>query len=154
MPIPNFSSSGVLPSFVNNNPTDPRSRSPYRATIFDVVEAFCTSKERAKLLLGLNKYRKHLFEGGFVNGFQWIDGSFVENVEMTRNKSPQDIDVFTFFERPIQYIGPEIDWRYIFKTQLEPKYFNASIMRPIFCCDTYGTDLGVHPRALVNCVSY
>lgn len=95
MPIPNFSASGVLPPFVNNNPTDPLSRSPYRATIFELVETFCTSSARANLLLGLNRCRKHLFEGGFVNGFQWIDASFVENIELRENRPPRDIDVFT-----------------------------------------------------------
>jgi hypothetical protein len=34
---------------------------------------------------------------GFIDGFQWIDGSFVED------KIPADIDVITFFHRPRGY---------------------------------------------------
>lgn len=154
MPIPSFSASGVLPHCVNNNPTDPNSRSPYRATIFELVEAFCTSRERANLLLGLNQYRKHLFEGGFVNGFQWIDGSFVENVEVRRNRPPRDIDIITFFHRPNQYMGQEKDWRHIFSTNIHPIYFDSEKMKPIFLCDTYCAELDSHPRALISSATY
>ena len=35
-----------------------------------------------------------------MRGFQWIDGSFVENVESLRARAPEDIDVVTFYYVP------------------------------------------------------
>lgn len=35
-----------------------------------------------------------------VSGFQWVDGSFMENVELTHKRSPKDLDVVTFFNLP------------------------------------------------------
>lgn len=37
---------------------------------------------------------------GLVEGFQWIDGSFLEHVESTEGRDPRDIDVVTFFRLP------------------------------------------------------
>ena len=33
-------------------------------------------------------------------GFQWIDGSFIENIETIHCRDPRDIDVVTFFHLP------------------------------------------------------
>jgi hypothetical protein len=37
---------------------------------------------------------------GLDNGFQWIDGSFVEDVEKSRGRAPGDVDIVTFAHRP------------------------------------------------------
>ena len=35
-----------------------------------------------------------------ISGFQWLDGSFMEDKETLKGKAPNDIDVVTFFELP------------------------------------------------------
>ena len=45
---------------------------------------------------GFLRYRNALHEHGFVDGFQWINGSFSENIEDREGRSPNDIDVVTF----------------------------------------------------------
>jgi len=35
-----------------------------------------------------------------VQGFQWIDGSFVEDIERTERRKPNDIDIVTFHYVP------------------------------------------------------
>jgi hypothetical protein len=154
MPIPDFATHGALPPFISGQATIPAARSPYTASMLDVVERFCTSKDRAKLLKGLNHYRKHLQSGGFVSGYQWVDGSFVENVEKLRNRSPSDIDVVTLFNRPLKYQAEPKSWPTDYEGQLFARYFDTNAMKPEYKCDTYGIDLDAGSRALVRNSTY
>ena len=38
---------------------------------------------------------------GIGSGFQWLDGSFLENVEMTEKRDPGDLDLVTFFRQAV-----------------------------------------------------
>lgn len=154
MPIPEFAAHGALPPFISGHATDPNARSPYQATMIEVVERFCTSPARAQLLKGLNAYRKHLHAGGFISGTQWIDGSFVENVELLRRRPPNDIDVVTLFNRPVKYQLNVSAWAADFATHLFASYFDTKLMKPQFKCDTYPIDLDAGPRALVRNTTY
>lgn len=58
------------------------------------------TEARRRLLAGLLNFRVALHEAGLVEGFQGIDGSFVENVEERESRSPEDIDLVTFFSIP------------------------------------------------------
>jgi hypothetical protein len=40
---------------------------------------------------------------GLVGGFQWLDGSFMEHVELLEKRAPRDIDVVTFFDAPAAF---------------------------------------------------
>ncbi|MCF1707756.1 hypothetical protein L0V05_02890 [Tabrizicola sp. J26] len=154
MTIPEFAPNGVLPSFVGDQPAESSCRSPYRASMLEVVERFCTSPQRAELLLGLNEYRKLLFTGGFVSGSQWIDGSFVENVEERRRRSPSDIDVVTLFNRPIRYQATPSSWHFDYQNRIFPKYFDTKKMKPLYGCDTYAIDLDSGGGALIRNTTY
>ncbi|WP_426763559.1 DUF6932 family protein [Hafnia paralvei] len=33
---------------------------------------------------------------GLAEGFQWVDGSFTENVELIERRTPNDVDVVIF----------------------------------------------------------
>ncbi len=154
MPIPEFGTHGALPPFTSGDPTNPTARSPYAATMDEMVERFCTSVERARLLKGLNQYRRHLHSGGFVSGSQWIDGSFVEDVEATRKRAPSDIDVVTLFHRPLKYQIQPANWMRDYQGHLFAMYFDTSKMKPAYKCDTYAIDLDVAPRALVRNTAY
>jgi hypothetical protein len=154
MNIPAFAPNGALPPFVDGDPTDVAKRSPFEVSIFEVVDRFCTSKPRACLLKGLNAYRKHLFTGGFVSGLQWIDGSFVEDVETLRGRPPSDIDVVTMFNRPLTYQGGSVDWQTVYSSLLHRAYFDTTQMKPKFGCDTYSIDLDVSGSSLVRATTY
>lgn len=98
--IPSFNASLVLPPFTGDDPGQRATMSPYQTDILAFVRRFATSTQRTALLVGLLDYRKTLRSAGVASGFQWIDGSFVENVEVTRGRPPGDIDLVTFAPAP------------------------------------------------------
>lgn len=91
---------GIVPPIRPNAPGHDLDRSPYSATLAEVVQMFATSQERANILSGLFNYRAALHANGLVTGFQWLDGSFLENIEDLDDRPPNDIDVVTFFRLP------------------------------------------------------
>lgn len=68
-------------------------RSPYQVRMIDVAETFSFSEKRRVILKGLLSYRKALYDAGILLGFQWINGSFMENIEMLEQRAPNDMDV-------------------------------------------------------------
>jgi hypothetical protein len=97
--IPNWDLSGVLPPI---NQIDPTSvdRSPYSISLTDMVLRFATTPERQNVLAGFLGFRSALHSAGLTDGFQWIDGSFAEDIERIEGRGPHDIDVVTFFRLP------------------------------------------------------
>lgn len=97
--IPNWNAQGVLPPI---NPVDPTSaeRSPYAVSLSDFVLHFGTSGQRRTILLGLLGFRRALHAAGLSAGFQWIDGSYLEDIERIESRAPADMDVVTFFHLP------------------------------------------------------
>lgn len=95
--IPQWDRQGLLPPV---DPVDPISpdRSPYQASLLDMVLRFATTPERCVVLRGFLAYRAALHRVGLVDGFQWINGSFTEHVETIEHRAPKDIDVVTFFK--------------------------------------------------------
>jgi hypothetical protein len=97
--IPRWNSIGILPPFDENNPTS-SSRSPYMSSLDELALHFCESPQRQKIFRGFLEYRNWLQDIGIKSGFQWIDGSFLEHVEMIESREPQDLDVVTFYKLP------------------------------------------------------
>lgn len=97
--VPDWNSHGVLPPIHVLNPTSV-DRSPYRVSLTDVILRFGTTMERQNILGGLLRFRKSLHEVGLESGFQWVDGSFLEHIEILEDRSPADVDVVTFFHLP------------------------------------------------------
>jgi hypothetical protein len=98
--IPAWNISGVLPPVRPGKPGHSPDRSPYVAELHQVVERFVGSSERTAILQGLLDYRHELHDIGIVNGFQWLDGSFMEQTEILESRSPNDVDLVTFFHLP------------------------------------------------------
>ena len=95
LPMPDSYSSWLLPA---NNPDAPASRggydrSPYRVSLAEFAIKFGASPRRLRLLSAFLEYRSELHSIGLVRGFQWVDGSFVENAEIRRGLPPNDIDL-------------------------------------------------------------
>ncbi|MCY4510452.1 MAG: hypothetical protein OXG35_26370 [Acidobacteria bacterium] len=97
--IPAWTAQGVLPAIDVESPTS-SSRSPYRVSLLDFVVRFGSTDARRTLLRGLLEYRAALHALDLVGGFQWLDGSFLEDVETVERRQPRDIDLVTFFRLP------------------------------------------------------
>ena len=100
--IPEWNTLGLLPPI---DPAAPASqeRSPYRVALPDVVARFATSPERRQILRGWLNFRAALHGMGIVEGFQWLDGSFMEQVEVLERRTPRDIDVVSFVRVPATF---------------------------------------------------
>lgn len=98
--IPSWSSMGVLPPISPGQPGHSKDRSPYKVDLSTFVSRFMTSQERINILKLLLQFRGELYKLGIISGFQWIDGSFLENIEVLESRSPRDMDIITFFNLP------------------------------------------------------
>ena len=101
-PIPDWNDSTVIPAIDPGDPVSPE-RSPYGASLLDIVRRFGHTRARRQLLKGLLDFRSELHVAGFVDGFQWLNGSFAENIELREDRDPCDIDLVTFFYGPEEY---------------------------------------------------
>ncbi|MCB9933237.1 MAG: hypothetical protein H6841_07445 [Planctomycetes bacterium] len=100
MTIPDWNAAGVLPPIRPAATGNSPDRSPYAVDLLSLVDRFATSPDRMAILDGMLHFRAALHQAGLVSGFQWFDGSFLEDVEAIEIRAPRDIDVVTFFELP------------------------------------------------------
>ncbi len=98
--IPAWNSAGVLPAIRPSQQGHSPDRSPYSVPLSDVIYQFATSPERILILKGLLDYRAALHKLGLTSGFQWLDGSFMENIETLEMRPPNDMDAVTYFYLP------------------------------------------------------
>jgi hypothetical protein len=97
--IPAWNPQGVIPPVDVLDPIS-STRSPYPVSLTDLALRFGTSPARLTILDGLLRFRAALHTVGLVDGFQWIDGSFLEDVETLESRPPNDLDVVTFYNLP------------------------------------------------------
>jgi hypothetical protein len=133
--IPAWNISAVLPPVRPGAVGHSPDRSPYSASFADVVVRFATSPERIAILRGLLRYRGELVRRGIATGFQWLNGSFMEQKEVLESTPPNDVDVVTFFSLP-----PGIDEATLLATAGE--LFNSGITKPQYHVDAYACLLG------------
>jgi len=93
--IPFWNAQGVLPPIDDQDPTSPN-RAPYATDVLQIIERFSTSNERCSVLEGYLAHRAELHRMGITGGLQWLNGSFMENVELLESRAPNDMDVVTF----------------------------------------------------------
>lgn len=145
MPIPEFGFGNVLPPFLANDVVGVFApRSPYLATMSELVMRFATSPERTTILRGLIGFREEIRNLGFSTGFQWIDGSFVEHCEVVKGRPPSDVDVVSVMRRPDYYAEGAAWGQFIDQygeTLLDPAYCKEK-----FHCDAYFIDLDIPPE--------
>lgn len=143
IPIPPFEATGVLPPVIGS-PTVPGSQAPYRVSLVDVVRRFSGSEERRAILRGFLAYRAELHAVGLTQGFQWLDGSFAEQIELLEDRSPKDIDVVTFPQSQPH------------STQAAQaiELFKPQAMKDRFRCDAYGVPPGLPAYAATRHATY
>lgn len=147
MPIPAFTIDGVLPPYVG--PDGPggaaEDMSPYTVTALEVVTTLATSNERRDILRGWLRHRADLRAVGFERGFQWLDGSFVEN------KQPRDLDVVSFLYRPKGIQDPS---QLLTVMRANGTLFVRNLVKMEYRLDAFPVDLDGSPEALVSSTRY
>ena len=147
MPIPAFTIDGVLPPFVG--PDGPGGAavdlSPYIVSALEVVQCFGSTPERRTILNGWLRHRAAMRAIGFDRGFQWLDGSFVED------KQPRDLDIVTFLYRP-----PGVPDRDALAAMMHANLdlFLRPRVREVYSLDSFSIDLDGSPEGLVGTSRY
>ena len=101
-PFPQWDERGFLPPYTSHA-TDEEGRSPYPASLVELISRFGFTAKRREILTGFLNFRAALHAAGIVQGFQWVNGSFVEDKMWTRGSEPDDIDLVTFYRLPSNY---------------------------------------------------
>lgn len=156
MPLPSFDARGLLPPFAGADATTAH-RSPYWVTMSELVEAFGTTSHRRQLLRNLIDYRALLARDGYVGGIQFIDGSFVENVEALANRSPSDIDVFSILSAPAKYLTDDVAWHTTGLPFWQTEVINRDLNKKRFNLDTYAVlfeERQAQPMNLISDIIY
>jgi hypothetical protein len=147
MPIPGFNINDVLPPYTG--PTGPGGAaddmSPYEVSATEVVTTLSTTLERQSILHGWLAHRAALRSLGFMRGFQWLDGSFVEK------KDPRDLDIVTFIYRP-PGIGDANALASLMRSNLN--VFLRPQVKATYKLDFFPIDLDGSPEAIVNLTRY
>lgn len=147
MAIPPHTIDGVLPPFIGPDGPggSPEEMTPYTASAHEVALTYGFSERRRSILVGWLAFRRALRDAGIVSGFQWIDGSFVEN------KEPNDIDVMTFFYRPsiLQDAQQRAAW-----SHTHGFLFNRPLVKERFKVDSFPIDLAGNAEVLVEATRY
>ncbi len=94
--IPDWNLAAVVPPVRPGAQGHSPDRSPYIVSLPQIVERFATSPQRIRILRGFMAYRTELKARSISSGFQWLDGSFLEDKESLLGESPNDVDVVTF----------------------------------------------------------
>jgi len=133
--IPTWNIAGVLPPIRPNAPGSSPDRSPYVVDLAVLFDRFATSPERMAILDGLLRFRTDLHAAGITSGFQWLDGSFLEQVEALEGRAPRDMDVVTFLDLPLG-----LDQRSL--VQQHGRLFDQKHMKATYAMDAYFAVLG------------
>ena len=93
------------------------------------------------MLSGFLRFRFELSTLG-VRGFQWLDGSFVENIEAQESRAPSDIDVVTIIENS----DPGLKRALI----VRPDLVNHTIVKATFAVDSFLIPCDLTPVQLID----
>ena len=145
--IPQWNVDGVLPPCDMDDPISDY-RSPYSVSLTDCILRFGTTQARRAILDGFMEFRSALHSVNLTKGFQWIDGSFLENVEEIEKRDPHDIDLVTFYCLPDGITEADL-------VAKAPHLFDPERTKEDFHVDAYFVRLNTEdPELLVDQVAY
>jgi hypothetical protein len=144
--IPAWNANGVIPPISSANPTSAE-RSPYVVSLSEFVLRFATSAKRRQILNGFLQYRARLHTAGLTTGFQWLDGSFMENIEATETRDPNDMDVVTFFKLPVGLTQAQV-------AATAPDLLDRRHLKATYFVDAFFVYLGSQAVSLVERSAY
>ena len=133
--LPAWNSMGILPPIKPGAPGTSPERSPYQINLSSFFDCFALTQERIDILSGLLSFRAELHKLGINQGFQWLDGSFLENIETSEARPPNDIDVVTFYNMPSGETQQSL-------AQKNSSIFNLLYLKTTFAIDGYFFMLG------------
>lgn len=92
-------------------------------------------------------FRERLAAEGLDRGYQWLDGSFLEDVERGEGRAPRDLDAVTVY------------WGYdqAFQNRLAasfPEFARPSLAKANFQLDHYPFDVGYDPQFTLEQTRY
>lgn len=143
MPIPAFNYNHVLPPHLGN-PTLPDHLSPYECTIIEFCQHFATNPIRVNILKNYLRFRERMNHIGIINGFQWLDGSFTENIEVSEKRPPGDLDVVTFYGG----VDPSA------LVKVFPEFASPMVSKATYQLDHYPVDFMYDPYVTVEYTRY
>jgi len=149
--IPAWNAKGVIPPVDRQHPTG-NARSPYAVQLAELVLRFGSTPERLAILDGFLRYRGELHKAGLVEGFQWLNGSFLEQIESLEQRSPNDLDVVSFVKYPSGLSQRDLQAGFPY---LVPADSHAQqMLKTTYRVDGYLVDLGMDPQRLVERAAY
>jgi hypothetical protein len=122
--------------------------SPYACTTLELCQRFATTAARKQILQGFLDLRAALAALG-VQGFQWLDGSFVEDIEAQEGRDPKDMDVVTFVANPA---APAALVAAVMAGN--PNLWNRPHVKATYHIDHFSLPLGSHPVQIVEHTRY
>jgi len=149
--VPNFTISGTLPPYLGPTPANAALMSPYQTTLARMAQKLCGSDERREIFRGLLLYRQQLANLGFTDGFQWLSGSFMEDIETLEKRHPEDVDLVTFCHRPLG-VSDDAAWQTF--VGANSNLLHWQLVKPVYRCDAYFVDLNTAPVNVVNQARY
>lgn len=145
-PIPRFDHNLVLPPHLGD-PTQRTHLSPYPCTTLDLCERFGTTPERKRILGRFLDFRERLQNEGLFTGFQWLDGSFLEDVEVRDGRPPRDLDLVTVYwgyDRAFQ----------VALVQKFPEFARRALSKARYSLDHYVLDAGCTTELTIDQTRY
>lgn len=106
MAIP-ASKNGLLPPYDGEDAQIDCS-SPFPATTLELCQKFGRTPQRREILKGFLRFRALFHQLGVTEGFQWVDGRFLEE-DGDAGAGPDYIDVVTFCKDPPLIDEPRFD---------------------------------------------
>lgn len=147
MPIPAFDGIlNVLPPHIGD-PTRPEDLSPYACTMAEICDRFPVTPKRKEILEGLLNFRAELITLG-IHGFQWLGGSFVENIEAQEIRDPGDVDVVTYVRIPADLHSLDAKFR------SKPALLDRTAVKANYCVDHFLVPLCSAPTRVVDLTRY
>jgi hypothetical protein len=145
-PIPQFDHNLVLPPHLGD-PTNPLQLSPYPCRTLDLCQRFGTTAPRRAILGKFLDFRERLRSEGLTSGFQWLDGSFLEDIESREGRPPNDLDVVTVYWGDNILLHQNLPQRF-------PEFSSRKLSKEHYSVDHFPFDAGFSPEVTVDLTRY